>query len=95
MAGRVEEARQHAARALEISQAQQERAYEAYALRLPGEIGAYGDSRDAEAAEARYHQALVLAEERGMRPLVAHCHLGLGLRQPSAGSILSCTRTGR
>jgi hypothetical protein len=25
-----------------------------------------------------YRQALVLAEELGMRPLVAHCHLGLG-----------------
>ena len=25
-----------------------------------------------------YRQALTLAEELGMRPLVAHCHLGLG-----------------
>ena len=28
--------------------------------------------------EAYYRQALALAEPRGMRPLVAHCHLGLG-----------------
>ena len=28
--------------------------------------------------EAHYRQALALAEPRGMRPLVAHCHLGLG-----------------
>jgi hypothetical protein len=27
---------------------------------------------------ARYRQALALAEPRGMRPLIAHCHLGLG-----------------
>jgi hypothetical protein len=27
---------------------------------------------------AFYRQALALAEELGMRPLVAHCHLGLG-----------------
>ena len=27
---------------------------------------------------AYYRQALALAEELGMRPLVAHCHLGLG-----------------
>ena len=27
---------------------------------------------------AHYRQALALAEPRGMRPLVAHCHLGLG-----------------
>ena len=29
-------------------------------------------------AEAHYRQALALADELGMRPLVAHCHLGLG-----------------
>jgi hypothetical protein len=33
---------------------------------------------EAERCEAQYCQALVLAEPRGMRPLVAHCHLGLG-----------------
>jgi hypothetical protein len=31
-----------------------------------------------EPAEHHYRQALTLAEELGMRPLVAHCHLGLG-----------------
>jgi hypothetical protein len=25
-----------------------------------------------------YHQALALADEGGLRPLVAHCHRGLG-----------------
>jgi tetratricopeptide (TPR) repeat protein len=34
---------------------------------------------EAEQAEAYYRQALVLANELGMRPLVAHCYLGLGL----------------
>ena len=29
-------------------------------------------------AEAHYRQALALADELGMRPLQAHCHLGLG-----------------
>jgi sugar phosphate isomerase/epimerase len=33
---------------------------------------------DAEQAEAHYQQALDPAEALGMRPLVAHCHLGLG-----------------
>ena len=33
---------------------------------------------DAESAEAKYREALALAEPRGMRPLIAHCHLGLG-----------------
>ena len=31
-----------------------------------------------ESGEAHYRKALALAEPRGMRPLVAHCHLGLG-----------------
>ena len=33
---------------------------------------------DADQAGAYYHQALALAEALGMRPLQAHCHLGLG-----------------
>jgi hypothetical protein len=38
----------------------------------------------AETGEARSHNALALAEPRGMRPLVAHCRLGLGkLYQPA------------
>ncbi len=36
------------------------------------------DRFDAESGEAHYRKALALAEPRGMRPLVAHCHLGLG-----------------
>ena len=36
------------------------------------------DRFDAQSAEAHYQSALALAKPRGMRPLVAHCHLGLG-----------------
>ena len=35
-------------------------------------------SRSKPTESAQYRQALALAEPRGMRPLVAHCHLGLG-----------------
>ena len=31
-----------------------------------------------ESAEGHYTQALARADELGMRPLAAHCHLGLG-----------------
>ena len=31
-----------------------------------------------ETAEAHYDAAMALASDLGMRPLVAHCHLGLG-----------------
>jgi hypothetical protein len=33
---------------------------------------------DAGESEAQYRKALSIAEPRGMPPLVAHCHLGLG-----------------
>ena len=48
------------------------------ALHLLGDIATHSDRFDAQSGEARYRQALALAEPRGMRPLVAHCHLGLG-----------------
>ena len=35
--------------------------------------------------EIYYHQALALAEELGMRPLQAHCHLGLGTLYAALG----------
>jgi hypothetical protein len=35
------------------------------------------DRFDAESGEAHYRDARALAEPHGMRPLVAHCHLGL------------------
>jgi class 3 adenylate cyclase/tetratricopeptide (TPR) repeat protein len=50
----------------------------AQALHLLGEIATHPDRFDAERGEAHYRKALALAEPRGMRPLVAHCHLGLG-----------------
>jgi hypothetical protein len=36
-------------------------------------------------AEAHYQQALILADTLGMRPLQAHCHLGLGTLYASIG----------
>jgi hypothetical protein len=36
------------------------------------------DALPVESAGEYYRQALALAEPRGMRPLIAHCHLGLG-----------------
>jgi hypothetical protein len=36
-------------------------------------------------AEAHYQQALGLAAELGMRPLVAHCHHGLGTLYATIG----------
>ena len=49
----------------------------AWALRLLGEIASYSDRPDIEKAENYFRQVIELAEELGMRPLIAHCHLGL------------------
>ena len=77
-AGRLGEAHALAERALALAHAHQERGNQAYALRLLGNIAARREPPEYEPAEAHYRQALALAEELGMRPLTAHCHLGLG-----------------
>ena len=48
------------------------------ALHQLGVVHAHADPPDVAQAEAYYQQALALAEELGMRPLQAHCHLGPG-----------------
>jgi Tetratricopeptide repeat len=48
------------------------------AWHLLGDVMSHQDRFDAASGEAHYRQALALAEPRGMRPLLAHCHLGLG-----------------
>ena len=78
LAGRIEDATQQARQALERSRDLKQRGHEAYALRLLGEIAAQRQPPDAESAAAAYRQAMTLADELGMRPLAAHCHLGLG-----------------
>ena len=77
-AGRLEDARASAGRALALTREQGQRGHETHALRLLGEIASRGDPLDAETAEGYYRQALALATELEMRPLVAHCQLGLG-----------------
>jgi class 3 adenylate cyclase/tetratricopeptide (TPR) repeat protein len=78
LTGHPEEASAHAGEALPFARAHKERGSEAWTLRTLGEIAAHGERPQAETAEAHYHQALALAEALGMRPLQAHCHLGLG-----------------
>jgi tetratricopeptide (TPR) repeat protein len=85
LAGRTEEACQTAQRAVALSHAHKERGHEAWALRLLGEIAAQRDPPDGNAAEDHYRQALALAGELHMRPLMAHCHLGLGTLYTKVG----------
>lgn len=62
------------------------------ALQLAGDVAIHPDGFDAERGKACYTDALALAERRGMRPLVAHCHLGLGTLHARAGQGEDATR---
>ena len=50
----------------------------ARAHRILGDIARLHPSLLADSAESYYREALRRADERDMRPLAAHCHLGLG-----------------
>ncbi|MGI8423529.1 MAG: AAA family ATPase [Chloroflexota bacterium] len=77
-AGRAQDASALAARAIDLAVEHRGRGDQAWALRLCGEIASRRDAPDLDQTEDQYRRALVLAEELGMRPLLAHCHLGLG-----------------
>jgi class 3 adenylate cyclase/tetratricopeptide (TPR) repeat protein len=74
--GRLDDARRLADCSLRYSPSHP--GYAAYAQHLLGDFATHPDQFDAEQGETHYRKALALAEPRGMRPLVAHCHLGLG-----------------
>ncbi|MEX2220513.1 MAG: sigma 54-interacting transcriptional regulator [Candidatus Rokuibacteriota bacterium] len=75
-AGRLDEADDAARQALQLARDKNERGHEAYALHLLGAVLARRAPEDPSAADAAFGQAMALAEELGMRPLLAHCHLG-------------------
>jgi class 3 adenylate cyclase/tetratricopeptide (TPR) repeat protein len=74
--GRLDQARHFGEHGLQYSRSQP--GYGAEALHLLGEVAIHPDRFDPDRGEAYYRQALALADPRGMRPLIAHCHLGLG-----------------
>jgi len=78
LADRLEEAHAAAARALNLARERGERGREADVLRLLGDVAAHPERLDVKAADAHYSEALALASELGMRPVAAHCRLGLG-----------------
>jgi tetratricopeptide (TPR) repeat protein len=85
MANRTDMATQHAQEALCVSRDRGERGVQAHAIRLLGEAAGHRDAVHLETAEGHYADAMALARELGMRPLVAHCHLGLGKLYRRAG----------
>jgi len=74
--GRLEDAERLAGRALAYSHRQP--GFAAHALQLLADIASHPDRFDFDRSEGQYREALTRAESLGMRPVVAHCHLGLG-----------------
>jgi len=85
LAGRMDEALALAERALTFCREHKERGHEAWTLRLLGDIAAQRHPLVAEPTADYYRQAMALAEELGMRPLLAHCHLGFGTLYAATG----------
>jgi tetratricopeptide (TPR) repeat protein len=73
--GRQDDAINAAREALRFSRERGQRGYEAYALRLLGEIASVPGAATVAEAATCYTEAMALATELGMRPLVARCRV--------------------
>jgi DNA-binding SARP family transcriptional activator len=78
---------EHARTALRLARERQERGVEAEVLWIAGEIARHLDPERPSEAEHHYLASLALAEELGMRPQEAHCHLSLGVLRRSTGRL--------
>jgi tetratricopeptide (TPR) repeat protein len=76
--GAIENAFAVAQQALAVAQATEQPPRQAGALRMLGEIAGHQEPLDVGTAERHFREALNIAERLEMRPLQAHCHLGLG-----------------
>jgi len=74
--GRTDEASRLGDCALTVSTSQP--GFTAYALHLLADCASQPNRFDADGGEDFYRQALTHAEPRGMRPLIAWCHIGVG-----------------
>ena len=77
-AGDLERAEASARTGLGFADQHAERGWRGWNHWVLGEVAARRDPRDPAQAEDQYHQATRVATELGMRPLAAHCHVGLG-----------------
>ena len=78
LAGKHSEAETLARRVLEVSRESKDRGSEAWLRCLLGDLLTRSHATPSLQAEASYREALILAQELGMRPLQARCHLGIG-----------------
>jgi class 3 adenylate cyclase/tetratricopeptide (TPR) repeat protein len=97
IAGQADESRRVAEEALTLARTCRERGHEAWALHLLADIQAQHEPTDVATAEPRYREAIALATELHMRPLVARCQLDLGrlyrhAGRPEASAMLAAAR---
>lgn len=85
LASQVDEAASNAKQALALARTHGQRCQEAWAQRILGEAAAISDPPNLKAAEGAYQEAMTLATGLDMRPLLAHCHVGLGTLSRLAG----------
>lgn len=77
-AARIDDAEAVAQRGLELTAESKEKGSRAWLLRILGDIKTQRSPLNFEPTDLIYRQALELSRELGMRPMLAHCHLGLG-----------------
>ena len=85
LAGRRKDAQETAASALDLARRYREPGPEAWALYLLAESEDVSRSDGIAEALSGYLSALHRSEDLGMRPLVAHCHMGLGKLHAALG----------
>jgi class 3 adenylate cyclase/tetratricopeptide (TPR) repeat protein len=85
LAGQLDEARRLGDEALTMARNFRERGHQPWALHLLADVHAQQEPADIAAAEAGYREAITLATELGMRPLLARCQLDLGRLYRRAG----------
>jgi len=83
--GFFEEAETLVRRGLELAAESKDKGSRAWLLRIKGEIAAQRQSKNPTEAVAHYEEARTMAQELKMRPLEAHCHLGLGTLHTRTG----------
>jgi predicted ATPase/class 3 adenylate cyclase len=83
--GDVERARETAARAFDLARTHGERGHEAAALRLLADVAAAQRPPQIDIATEHFGAAAAIAEELGLRPLLARSRLGLGQVYRQAG----------
>jgi tetratricopeptide (TPR) repeat protein len=77
LANRMDEAETFARRGLELANESRDKGTQAWLLGILGDLSIRCNPLGTKEAEACYRQGLALAQELAMRPLQAHCHLGL------------------